>query len=98
MSRSLWFVAGAGAGAYAITRVRRAAESLSADGLRDRLRGVGVGARLFREEVRAGQEERAAQLRERFGLVPDTTPALSSRAAPAPRSLHSPADLMKDTD
>ena len=87
MSRSLWFVAGAGAGVYAIIRVRRAAESLTADGLRDRLRGVGVGARLFREEVRAGQEEREAELRERFGLVPDDHSRTQTRVPPpAPRT------------
>ncbi|WP_104106604.1 DUF6167 family protein [Nocardioides sp. 616] len=98
MSRSLWFVAGAGAGAYAVTRVRRAAESLSVDGLRDRMRGAGAGARLFREEVRAGQQDRETQLRERFGLVPDHTPQLTASAPATPPSLHLPTDHTKDTD
>ena len=37
MSRALWFVAGAGAGVYGLVRGRRAAESFTADGLRDRV-------------------------------------------------------------
>ena len=36
MRRGLWFVAGAGAGVYAMVRGRRAAEAFTADGLRDR--------------------------------------------------------------
>lgn len=71
MARSLWFVAGAGAGVYAMSRARRAAEALTADGLRDRLSAVGVGMRLFRDEVVAGQAEKETELRERMGLVPD---------------------------
>ena len=37
MSRTLWFVAGAGAGVYGMVRGRRAAEALTVDGLRDRV-------------------------------------------------------------
>ena len=70
MARTFWFVAGAGAGAYALTRARRVAESLTADGLRDRLSGLAVGARAFRDEVAAGQAEKETELRERLGLVP----------------------------
>ena len=43
MGRPLWFVAGAGVGVYAAARARRAAEALTADGLRDRVR---VGERV----------------------------------------------------
>ena len=32
MARSLWFVAGAGAGVYAVTRARRAVEAVTAIG------------------------------------------------------------------
>jgi hypothetical protein len=82
MSRSLWFVAGAGAGVYAMTRARRAAEALTADGLADRLAGLSVGLRLFGNEVRAGMAEKENDLRERLGLPPhgqDTVPELSGR-------------------
>ena len=77
MARSLWFVAGAGAGVYAMSRARRAAEALTADGLRDRLSGLGVGMRLFRDEVAAGQAEKETELRERMGLVPHGIPELT---------------------
>ena len=83
MARTFWFVAGAGAGAYALTRARRVAESLTADGLRDRLSGLAVGARMFRDEVAAGQAEKETELRHRLGLVPTGIPELASEARPA---------------
>lgn len=70
MGRPLWFVAGAGVGVYAAARARRAADALTADGLRDRLRGWQLGARLFAEEVQHGRTERETQLREQLGLRP----------------------------
>ena len=76
MNRSVWFVAGAGAGVYAIVRGRRAAEAFTADGLRDRLSGLAVGMRMFRDEVAVGRVEKETELRERLGLVPHGTPEL----------------------
>ena len=76
MRRGLWFVAGAGAGVYAMVRGRRAAEALSVDGLKDRLSGLEVGARLFRDEVAQGRVEKETELRERYGLVPHGRPEL----------------------
>lgn len=70
MGRPLWFVAGAGVGVYAAARARRAAEALTADGLRDRLRGWQVGARMFADEVHQGRAERETELREQLGLRP----------------------------
>ena len=78
MRRGLWFAAGAGAGVYAMVRVRRAAEALSADGLRDRLRGLEAGARLFRDEMAQGYAEKETELRHRYGLVPDGKPQLEA--------------------
>jgi hypothetical protein len=69
MSRALWFVAGAGAGVYAMAKARRAAEALTPDGLTDRLAGLSVGARLLGEEIRAGMAEKENDLRERVGLT-----------------------------
>lgn len=63
MNRGLWFVAGAGAGIYAMVRGRRAAEALSADGLRDRVNAAVLGARMLGGEVAAGKAEREAELR-----------------------------------
>jgi hypothetical protein len=96
MSRSLWFVAGAGAGAYAVSRARRVAEAFTADGLRDRLNGLTVGARLFREEVAAGQAEKETELRERLGLVPHGVPELTS-GGPDGSARASTTDDQKET-
>ncbi|WP_439936239.1 DUF6167 family protein [Nocardia sp. N13] len=82
MGRPLWFVAGAGVGVYAAARARRVAESLTADGLRDRVRGWQAGARLFADEVHQGRTERETELREQLGLRPtsgtDGIPELTS--------------------
>jgi hypothetical protein len=69
MNRAVWFVAGAGAGAYALTRARRAAEVLTPEGLADRLAGLSLGLHLFGAEVRAGMAEKEHDVRERIGLA-----------------------------
>jgi hypothetical protein len=84
--RAFWFVAGAGAGIYLTVRARRAAEALTPDGIGDRMAALGLGAQLFREEVRAGMAEKETELRERLGLAVDRTPALES-APPTDRGL-----------
>jgi hypothetical protein len=81
MGRPLWFVAGAGVGVYAAARARRAAEALTADGLRDRVRGWQVGARLFVDEVHQGRTERETELREQLGLRPHGLPELTATQA-----------------
>ena len=78
MSRALWFVAGAGAGVYGMVRGRRAAETLTVDGLRDRVEALTLGARLFRDEVAQGAAERETELRERFGVLPHGRPELEN--------------------
>lgn len=81
MSRTLWFAAGAGATIYAMNRARRVREAFTADGLRDRAKGLALGARLFREEVAQGRVEKETELRERFGLVPHGMPELEAAAS-----------------
>jgi len=78
VTRGVWFVAGAGAGIYATVKARRAAEALTVDGLRDRMNGLAVGARMFRDEVVQGRAEKETELRERLGLVPDGTLELTA--------------------
>jgi hypothetical protein len=78
MSRALWFAVGAGAGVYGMVRGRRAAEALTADGLRDRVEALTLGARLFRDEVAQGTAERETELRERFAALPHGPAALTS--------------------
>jgi hypothetical protein len=80
--RGFWFVAGAGAGVYVVLKARRAAETFTPDGLRDRVAGLGVGTHLFAEEVRAGMTERETELRERLGLALDGPLQLASPPAP----------------
>ncbi|MGI8522548.1 MAG: DUF6167 family protein [Nocardioides sp.] len=85
MNRGIWFVAGMGAGVYAMVRGRRAAEAVTVEGLRDRWRAAEVGARMFRDEVAQGQAEKETELRERYGLRPDGTPQLPAGTATEPR-------------
>jgi uncharacterized protein DUF6167 len=89
MNKGIWFLAGTAAGAYAVTRARRAAEALTYDGLHDRLSGLFVGARLFASEVRQGAGQKEAELRERLELAPpaaqqptDMTPLPLERQQP----------------
>jgi hypothetical protein len=99
MRRGLWFVAGAGAGVYAMVRGRRAAEALTVDGLKDRLSGLEVGARLFREEVAQGRVEKETELRERYGLLPHGRPELEGgrHRAVAPGATTRPGSTSPDT-
>jgi hypothetical protein len=78
MNRSFWFVAGAGAGVYMVVKARRAAETFTPEGLRDRLAGLSVGAQLFADEVRTGMSEKETELRDRLGLTLDGPPELET--------------------
>ncbi|MGC4112654.1 MAG: DUF6167 family protein [Nocardioides sp.] len=89
MRRGLWFLAGAGAGVYAMARARRVKEAFTPEGLGDRWQALTLGARLLRDEVAQGQAEAETQLRERFGLVPHGVPELVG--SPAPSLAQSPA-------
>ena len=82
MSRTVWFLAGAGAGVYGVVRGRRAAEAFTAEGLHDRMGALFLGARMFRDEVAQGAADRETELRERFGVLPherSTTPELQMK-------------------
>ena len=78
MNRGLWFVAGAGAGIYAVVRGRRVAETFTADGINDRLKGVALGLRLFGDEVAQAKTEKESELRERFSVRPHGRPELTT--------------------
>ncbi len=94
MSRGLWFVAGAGAGVYVVVKARRAVETFTPEGLRDRMAGLGVGAHLFAEELRTGMTEKETELRERLGWALDGPKELTAGAVV---STGSPGER-KDTD
>lgn len=78
MRRGLWFVAGAGAGVYAMARARRLAEAFTVEGVRDRWEAVGLGARMLRDDIAQGQAEKETELRERYGLPPRGLPELTA--------------------
>ena len=82
MRRGIWFAAGAGVSIYAMVRGRRAAQTLTVDGLRDRMQALALGARMFRDEVAQGQAEKESQLRERLLPAYDTTHQLSTASTP----------------
>lgn len=78
MRRGFWFLAGAGAGVYAMNKARRVAEAFTVEGVRDRVTGAAAAARIFRDEMVAGQQEKESELRERLGLVPHGMPELTA--------------------
>jgi hypothetical protein len=61
-----------------MVRGRRAAEVFTADGLRDRVSGLSVGARIFRDEVASGRVQKETELRHQLGLVPHGVPELGA--------------------
>lgn len=79
MNRGFWFLAGAGAGVYAMIRGRRAAEAFTAEGIADRVGALALGARMLRDEVAQGMAEAEPELRRRIGARGPDTPALASR-------------------
>ncbi len=98
MRRGFWFVAGAGAGVYAMVRGRRLAEAFTPEGLHDRWEALTLGARMFREEVAQGQAEAETDLRERFGLVPHGLPELGAGQATRTVVSTSSTDEGRSTD
>jgi hypothetical protein len=89
-------VAGAGVGIYGMVRARRAAESLTVDGLRDRVGAAVVGARMLRDEVAQGRADAESELRQRLGLVPHGMAELESGGLEA-RSVRTSTTGEKDS-
>jgi hypothetical protein len=79
-----------------MVKARRTAEAFTPDGIRDRMSGLSLGAHLFREEVRAGMEEKETDLRRRLGLALDGPLALPAAEAAVPAS-HDTPELMEGT-
>ena len=86
MSRTLWFVAGAASGAYALIKARRTAQKFSPDGIGARVAAVGVGARLFADEVATGMSQREQELRAELLVSTPPRPVLEP-SAPSPEPL-----------
>ena len=96
--RALWFVAGTAAGVYATTKVRRAAEALTVDGIHDRLTGWFAGARVLGEELRAGTLEKETELRTRMALVPDEPDNVLQLEGRRHRGIDTNDDTHSDTE
>lgn len=73
MRRVFWVAVGAGAGIYLARKLTRTAESLTPQGIADRLADsivtLGGAVRDFAAEVRAGMSEREAVLDQTLGLT-----------------------------
>ena len=77
-------------------KARRAAETFTPEGMRDRLSGLSVGAHLFAEEVRTGMTEKETELRDRLGLTLDGPRELET--VPTRSAGSSPTEALEDTD
>lgn len=82
MRRGFWFVAGAGAGVYAMNRLRRFGEGFTAAGLRDRTQALKLGARMVRDEVAQASADREVELRQQLGLAPAPQRQLTGPSRP----------------
>ncbi len=71
MRRLIWFVIGTLAGVYLVTRLRKKARVLTPEGVQGSVDKLASAVRHFGDEVRAGMEQREAELREALGI--DTT-------------------------
>ena len=80
--RAVWFLAGGAAGVYATSKVRRVTEALSYDGVHDRLTGWFAGARILRDELRAGVVEKETELHERLALGAEGATVLALPTSP----------------
>ena len=85
--RAVWFLAGGAAGVYATSKVRRVAEALSYDGVHDRLTGWFAGARIVRDELRAGVAEKETELLQRLALGAEGATVLALRTGKTPDGL-----------
>lgn len=88
MSRGLWFMAGAGASAWAMLRARRTAEAFTPDGFADRVAALQTGWGLFASEVRRGRQDKETELRRRLAGDVVGRPAL--QRAPEPQTARGP--------
>jgi hypothetical protein len=68
VSRLLWFAAGAASGAYALVKARRTAQNFTPEGIGARASALGVGVRLFADELTAAMAVREAELRAELRL------------------------------
>ena len=68
MKRILWLIVGIAVGVYAVTRLKKRAQSLAPDSLQQSAEKVASAIRHFGDEVRAGMAERETELRDALGI------------------------------
>lgn len=68
MKRILWFIIGTAVGVYAVTRLKKRAQSLAPDSLQASAEKMAAAIRHFGDEVRAGMAERETELRDALGI------------------------------
>ncbi|HEY3001803.1 MAG TPA: DUF6167 family protein [Kribbellaceae bacterium] len=71
MRRLIWFVIGTLAGVWLVTRLKKKAQVLTPQGVQNSVDKLASAVRHFGDEVRAGMDQREAELRDALGL--DTT-------------------------
>jgi chromosome condensin MukBEF MukE localization factor len=69
--RLIWFVIGTLAGVWLVTRLKKKAQVLTPQGVQNSVDKLASAVRHFGDEVRAGMDQREAELRDALGL--DTT-------------------------
>jgi chromosome condensin MukBEF MukE localization factor len=69
--RLIWFVIGTLAGIWLVTRLKKKAQVLTPQGVQNSVDKLASAVRHFGDEVRAGMDQREAELRDALGL--DTT-------------------------
>lgn len=91
MGRVTWFVAGAGLGALAANRLRKVAQPLTGEELRDRVHAATIGLKQARQTAAQARVDRETELRDRYAGQPAPTPADPNPVDPSPVD-QSPAD------
>jgi chromosome condensin MukBEF MukE localization factor len=72
VKRIFWLLIGIGLGVYAVTRLKRRAKALTPEGMQNSVDKLASAVRHFGDEVRAGMDQREAELRDALGLDTQT--------------------------
>jgi F0F1-type ATP synthase membrane subunit a len=68
MKRIFWFVIGTLVGVWIVTRLKKRAQALTPQGMQSSVDKLASAVRHLGDEVRAGMDQREAELRETLGL------------------------------
>lgn len=68
IKRIFWLLLGITLGVYAVTRLKKRAKALTPEGMQAGVDKLASAVRHFGDEVRAGMDQREAELRDALGL------------------------------